>query len=86
MFSNRCSKNSFQIKAIAIAKILHFPLLTGGWGGVGWGEGAPLKILDVTPAPSTHETLTRKSFYFLVQLFFFFFFLEYRPKNGNKRE
>lgn len=51
MFSNRCSKNSFQIKAIAIAKILHFSFFTGGWGWVGWGEGAPLEILDITPGP-----------------------------------
>lgn len=50
MFSNRCSKNSFQIKAIARAKILLFPFFWGGWG-VGWGEGAPPDIPGYHPLP-----------------------------------
>lgn len=50
MFSNRCSKNSFQIKAIARAKILLFSFFPGGWG-VGWGEGAPPEIPRHHPLP-----------------------------------
>lgn len=71
MFSNRCSKNSFQIKAIAIAKILHFSFFTGGWGGVGWGEGAPLEILDITPGPKHALNTDKKKFLFPGSTFFF---------------
>lgn len=55
MFSNRCSKKSFQIKAIARAKILHFSFFfPGGWG-VGWGEGAPLEIPGHQPLPQARN-------------------------------
>ena len=85
MFSNRCSKNSFQIKAIARAKILLFSFLSpggGGWGG--GGRERPQKFLDITPCPKHAINTDKKKFLFPGSTFFFF--LEYRLKNGNKHE
>lgn len=53
MFSNRCSKNSFQIKAIARAKILHFSFFSGGVGGGVGGGSDPRNSWTSPPAPST---------------------------------
>lgn len=70
MFSNRCSKNSFQIKAIARAKILPFPFFSGGVGG-GWGEGAPQTFLDISPSPKRAINTDKKKFLFPGSTFFF---------------
>lgn len=74
MFSNRCSKNSFQIKAIARAKILLFPFFF--WGGGGWGGGRerPQTFQDITPCPKHAINTDKKKFLFPGSTFFF---LEY---------
>lgn len=83
MFSNRCSKNSFQIKAIARAKILLFPFFRGG-GGWGGGREHPQIFLDISPSPKHAINTDKKKFLFPGSTFFFP--LEYKPKNGNKYE
>lgn len=54
MFSNRCSKNSFQIKAIARAKILFSFFFPRGVGG-GVGGGSAPRNSRASPLPQARN-------------------------------
>lgn len=79
MFSNRCSKNSFQIKAgWPEQRFFFFSFLSPGVG-VGWGRERPQKFLDITPCPKHAINTDKKKFLFPGSTFFF---PEYRSASG----